>query len=356
MRNLFGTVFIVLIMIIAAGCTDEAATTENMEGATYTGVIPCADCEGIAYKLSIKKDNRFRTSSVYIGKSNRAFTERGTWKMQGDSLLILNESEETPRQFKIKNNQLIMLDQQGKEISGSLSQMYTLTQADSTATDKRWEEQRKQGVDFRAAGNEPSWSLDIDFDNMMTFSSLNGDSMSTPVPQMKQDTTTKARVWETEVESGSMRVEISPTGCVDDMSGEVFNYHVNVVREDTSFSGCGNFINPKYKLNDFWTLKSIKSTEINSQNSERKIPALQFNLPEEKVYGNTGCNQLNGSISLEDSSLSFTKIVTTKMACPGDTESRFMEALQQVEHYTIANARLLLMNKQDTLLTFERAE
>lgn len=358
MNRLIGMCAIVMVCSVLMGCIEEESRTD-LNGSTFTGVIPCADCEGIAYRLSLKKDQRFETSSVYIGKSNQAFTERGNWTVKGDSLLVLNPSEESPRQFKIKNNQLIMLDREGNEVSGSLAKMYVLGEADSLGTDRRWEERRKQGIDFRAVGNEPSWSLDIDFDKMMTFKTLNGDSILTPIPQMQQDTTTKARVWNARVESGSLQVEMYPTGCVDDMSGEVFGYRVSVNYGDQSYSGCGNFINNTYKLNDFWSLYKLNRSEIiddETSQGGRELPTLQFNLAENKVYGNTGCNQLNGTIALQDSSLSFSKMVTTKRACLGDLESRFLDALQKVEGYSIANAQLLLINQKDTLMVFRRAE
>lgn len=348
----------VIISLLVTGCIDEQQPTKSeLQGSSYTGVIPCADCEGIAYKLSLKEDNHFETTSVYIGKSNRPFTERGAWSMQGDSLLVLNKGEENPRKFKIKNDQLIMLDRQGNEVSGSLAKMYVLTEADSATTDNRWEERRKQGIDFRAAGNEPFWGLDIDFDKMMTFKTLNGDSISTPIPEMTQDTASKARIWNAKVESGSLKVELYPIGCVDDMSGEVFSYYANISYNGQEYSGCGNYINATYKLNDFWQLYTLNQAEIDTQNMARKIPALQFDVAQNKVYGNTGCNQLSGNVAIEGSSLSFSKTITTKMACPGDLESRFLKAFENVSAYDISGAELLLLSpNSDTLMTFRRAE
>ncbi|MBN2730801.1 MAG: copper resistance protein NlpE N-terminal domain-containing protein [Balneolaceae bacterium] len=348
----------VTLSVLVMGCIDEQQPTQSeLGGASYTGVIPCADCEGIAYKLMLKEDSRFETTSVYIGKSNRPFTERGTWSLQGDSLLLLNKSEEHPRKFKIKNDQLIMLNQQGNEVSGSLSRMYVLNESDSANADIRWKDRRKRGIDFRAAGNEPSWSLDIDFDKMMTFKTLNGDSISTPIPEMSQDTASKARIWNAEVESGSLKVELYPTGCVDDMSGEVFNYYANVSYNGQQYSGCGNFINATYKLNDFWQLHTLNQSEIDTGEVTRQVPALQFDIAKDKVYGNTGCNQLNGNVAIADSSLSFSKIITTKMACQGNVEPRFLKAMKIVSEYEISDAELLLLSSTgDTLMTFRRAE
>jgi len=138
------------------------------------------------------------------------------------------------------------------------------------------------------------------------------------------------------------------------MSGEVFNYHVSVHYGDKTYNGCGTFINERYKLNDFWELNNLNGSELGPRATAGHIPALQFDLTNNKVFGNTGCNRLNGTVDIENSSMSLSKMATTRKACPGDLESRFLNALQKVDRYTIA--RLLLMNQTDTLMVFKRAE
>lgn len=355
MKHLKSLIFL-FILTLLAGCVDEQSlNVHTLTGTSYTGVLPCADCEGIAYKLTFKEDRRFEATSVYIGKSNRSFTERGQWSLQGDSLLILDKSEEDARQFKINNGQLIMLDRQGTEVSGSLSKMYVLDESDAEQTDGRWEKLKKRGIDFRAAGNEPFWGLEINFGKMIAFHTLDGDSVSALIPKMEQDSASKARRWRTTVDSDSLIVAIYPTGCVDNMSGEVFNYLVKVTYADREYSGCGSFINDVFKLNDFWELEMLAGDEVTEQ-TKGKVPALQFDIAANKVYGNTGCNQLSGTISAQDHSFIFSQILTTKMACPGSLEPEFLEALQKVSSYSIVNAKLLLIGRQDTLMRFHRAQ
>ncbi|MEO6315573.1 MAG: META domain-containing protein [Chitinophagaceae bacterium] len=64
-----------------------------------------------------------------------------------------------------------------------------------------------------------------------------------------------------------------------------------------------------------------------------------------KVSGSTGCNRISGSYDLKGSKfIKFSPLVTTRMACPGQTESQFIEALSQVNNWIIANEQLLLKN------------
>ncbi len=64
-----------------------------------------------------------------------------------------------------------------------------------------------------------------------------------------------------------------------------------------------------------------------------------------RVTGSTGCNRLNGSYDLTGVNfLKFSPLATTKMACQGNTEAEFIEALGQVNNWSIASEQLLLSN------------
>ena len=65
-----------------------------------------------------------------------------------------------------------------------------------------------------------------------------------------------------------------------------------------------------------------------------------------RVSGSTGCNKLNGSFELTSGNfIKFSPIAITKMACMGDNvESKFLEALEQTNSWSIINKQLLLYN------------
>src|SRR5262245_45784650 len=58
----------------------------------YHGVLPCADCEGIATMISLNKDNRFQIWRKYKGKQDSTIYSKGTftWNKEG-SAITLNE-------------------------------------------------------------------------------------------------------------------------------------------------------------------------------------------------------------------------------------------------------------------------
>lgn len=352
--------------ILLGGCNGQSGPSPHemavsVAGSVYSGVIPCADCQGIMYEISFTDNQKYSTSSVYIGESSRPFSEKGTWKVENDTVVVLQgDTTDGARRLAFSDSILVLLDQEGNKISGSSADRYVLDRKDTSKEEDesmKWADLREQGIDFRAAGNEPSWGFTIDYDKQMTFRTMSGDSINTPVPDMEIDTVSKARTLTAETESGTLSVALYPTGCLDNMSGEVFTHGVVVQYDGATYRGCGNVINDRYRLHDFWTLHSLGGTELSQQDSLRKVPAIQFDLKDNQVYGNNGCNQLNGSqLAVTNDSLSFGQMVSTKMACPGNMESRFMDALQQVNGYAVNRGELMLLSNSDTLMTFYRAE
>ena len=76
----------------------------------------------------------------------------------------------------------------------------------------------------------------------------------------------------------------------------------------------------------------------------------------ERVSGTGGCNRLMGGFRLAGEELSFSRIASTKMACPPnvmDFERRYGEALAQVQRWSIDKRNLLLQDAGGrTLLLF----
>lgn len=92
---------------------------------SYLGVIPCADCEGIQMEVILNDDGRYQLSQLYLGKAADAFISQGKFSWSDSGSIVLLESAQ-PVQFFVGENQLFMLDQQGKRITGELAARYTL--------------------------------------------------------------------------------------------------------------------------------------------------------------------------------------------------------------------------------------
>lgn len=104
----------------------NAKTSLDWNG-TYQGVVPCADCEGIETSLTLNEDNTYILTKTYLGKDGEAFKEEGSfsWDQTG-GVVILEGLTDTPNQFFVAENQIIMLDMNGERIDGDLADMYVL--------------------------------------------------------------------------------------------------------------------------------------------------------------------------------------------------------------------------------------
>ena len=77
-----------------------------------------------------------------------------------------------------------------------------------------------------------------------------------------------------------------------------------------------------------------------------------------KVAGNSGCNNLNGTMELADNHvLKFSPLAMTRMACPEpNIEQPFMEALKQTTHWSTSGKALTLYNGSTPVAKFTAIE
>ena len=102
-----------------------AVTVDEMAG-TYTGVLPCADCEGIETTLILQKDETYKLETRYQGKDqNEPSVTEGKWTL-GDDRIQLRGIEDAPDSYLIEDGYLVQLDMEGKKIEGALAEQYVL--------------------------------------------------------------------------------------------------------------------------------------------------------------------------------------------------------------------------------------
>jgi heat shock protein HslJ len=110
------------------------------------------------------------------------------------------------------------------------------------------------------------------------------------------------------------------------------------------------------RLHDIWALESIEGEKVIIDETVRNLPVLEIYIEDERVHGNTGCNTLNGSVDIDEDKISFSKMITTEMACPGNLEQKFLSALQKVKKYKIEKLRLFLYDDNNELLTLRKID
>jgi heat shock protein HslJ len=94
-----------------------------------------------------------------------------------------------------------------------------------------------------------------------------------------------------------------------------------------------------------WKLVWLPSTKLETA-TPQQMAYIQLDPASQRVSGSGGCNRLMGAYELSGANLRFTQMAITRMAClhGGNTESNFIQALNEVKAWKIVGARLWLMD------------
>ncbi|MBQ9216966.1 MAG: META domain-containing protein [Muribaculaceae bacterium] len=114
--------------------------------------------------------------------------------------------------------------------------------------------------------------------------------------------------------------------------------------------------NPTRQLYGEWDLETMRKKSV----STRERAYLYLDFKNHKVYGNNGCNDLNGRFQLHGTSISFLDMITTDQSCHSATSERtVMKTLSEVRSYKVTQLYgmeylHLLNNKGNELMTLKR--
>ena len=92
----------------------------------YEGTMPCASCEGIETVVELKDDNTFTATYTYMGTDEYTVSNEGmfTWDESGEVVTLV--AEEDTKQFKVGENQITLLGEDGEVNTGELAEFYVL--------------------------------------------------------------------------------------------------------------------------------------------------------------------------------------------------------------------------------------
>ena len=100
-------------------------------------------------------------------------------------------------------------------------------------------------------------------------------------------------------------------------------------------------------LNGSWDLINITDLKI----------ALSKLYPRQKPNLNFGLARFSGPVKIIDSSISIGELGMTKIACPGDGEQKFLEALKKTTTYALVDSVTLSLRKGDAeVMRFSRKQ
>ncbi len=107
---------------------DNSQTSLDWAG-TYFNTLPCASCEGIETWLTLKMDGTFELKTNYLGLNDareEIFTGKFVWDPTGSWIQLEGLIGDAPGKYKVGENQIWHLDQDGNRIEGELADLYIL--------------------------------------------------------------------------------------------------------------------------------------------------------------------------------------------------------------------------------------
>lgn len=256
MKNLF-TIGVVGLLLGISACTTSDIRTEPVDVTvgedrltssligTWRGVIPCADCPGINYNLSLNNDNTFEETMIYQERDVTPYTRTGTWQIRNGILQLSGAADTTQTQFDMSvGGELHLLDQEGKRITTNLADHYVLRRdlKLEEAHPGLWDEKRRLGIDFVATGNEPGWALEIDLEKGMYFRTLPTETIVLETAMPSRDKQGNTITYRGNSDGNELLVELIEQDCKDTMSGKVSPFTVRVTAKGIQFNGCGMYL------------------------------------------------------------------------------------------------------------------
>jgi heat shock protein HslJ len=112
---------------------------------------------------------------------------------------------------------------------------------------------------------------------------------------------------------------------------------------------------PSQRIIDIWVLEEIDGQTVSDGDFGRERPRLEFN-SEGRMTGSSGCNDISSTYTTDGIKISFGPMIATKMACPGDGESRFLTALKLATDYKIEGLKLYLLAGGREKLQFKKVD
>ncbi len=211
--------FLLLSLSLVSACSSKVTSPENFiqknRSPAQTYVYHCADNQSFVARIEAEKAWVFLpTKTLYLPQIPAASGS----KFSDGSATFWNKGKSA--------------------IFESTTQIY------KNCTNNRaqaiWEHAKLNGVDYRAVGNEPGWSLEITHDQTTIFTSHYGqDRYEFETSKPLIDTAAHTSEYQLQNNSHKLSISLSAKPCKDTMSDQSFSSAVSVRLDNKKFTGCG---------------------------------------------------------------------------------------------------------------------
>ena len=330
---------VVLAILASAGCgaggvPKQKESSKLATPGTFTGVLPCADCEGIRYHLDLWPDHAFHLEREWMGHDHVQY-DIGRWSLDnGRKVLILETAGNMVAQFEAAHPKALrLLDPQGHHIQSALN--YTI----------------KSNGRLEAA--------DVTLP-------LRGELVRDgAVLRFRECLTGRAYIASDEGDVTAARQAMIASETADSvyvtMEATLHGTNVVVRRFINAWPGesCERSLADATLVNTYWRLDRIERETVRPPQTGREPHILLRDDGNGATYAATaGCNQMAGSYAVSAESLTFTPGPATLMGCPPELdamEKRLIDVLAKTRHYHVIGNTLELTDETGASLALFEA-
>lgn len=332
----------------------------------YEGTIPCQDCDGIEMKLELNEDFSFRASTIFKGNPEKNEENQGSFDLHQDGIIALDKPISGMLFFQKKGTELVILDQDAKEIVAINNAAYVLHlsakkkairfESDDPAIKllmRKWDE----GIVFQAKGNDGNWVLEMKNSDSISFISPKGVlykfKPAQPLPSL-DPAILDYRIVSKEAE---IILQLTEEPCKLNAGDQKQTFKVSLnfkegkKKESQKLEGCGAFV-PNYNLSGKWKIIEVEGTEINDDSFPNKEGYLIMDPYEGTVSGNDGCNGFFGKMTVKENQISFGPTAGTLMACTNaDLSAALRGAISDMTvQYQLSNTLVFLSGNHEVMV------
>lgn len=344
---------IVMVRVASeAGGTPSAQRQIGAHGlqlpATFTGTLPCADCEGISYHLDLWPDQGYHLRREWLGADadDAIQDDIGFWYSDAQSkTLVLSGLTETPNRFEVKApTQIRQLDIDGNVIVSDLN--YELT-GNGTLDETDIEDAFLGGMmtymadaaTFQECRTGRRYSV-----------AMEGDYLAMERAYLAEQTAAGAPLY-VNVE-GSLLMRPAMEGpeqrslVVDRFVRTRAGITCERQRADASLT------------NTYWKIDTLAGEAVGGLLSGGREAHVILRDNDGRFSATVGCNQMSGEFAQNDTLLNFGPTVATRMACRpplGALEQSLAKTLEATQRYRINGETLALYDDADEILALMTA-
>lgn len=316
--------------------------------ATYGGVLPCADCQGIRQTLDLYADGAFHWRSTYLGKPpTEAPDDVGRWLFASDNrTLLLFGGRDTPVRFVASDDGALQLqDLDGRPIQSSFH--YELRRAPGAFTPF---EARATLVGAYVYVADAASFTDCATGRRMPVAA-EGEALAL------ERAYTAAKLPPATPRLALVAGRIAQQQPMEGPGPRATLVVERFIRLEKPGDAC-----PPPPVNASlagtrWRLTRLERNAV-VESARQREAWVQFDATQSRLAGSGGCNTVTGSYALDGDALRFSKVAGTMMACRdgAQQERAFVAMLGTVQRWLVAGQTLEFLDTEAALVArFEAA-